>query len=173
MPELDEPAKGMVAAMTTLQPMLTELSSYADAKGYLVDEGKKARDMEPALDEALKTVAEQQALFEDGIRKRDDMNVRAEFDKAEKGTEAYYRAGIVIYAKESAQLSGPFFASAGSEETSKPFGDRLTKTAEMIQGWSQSGAGRKTPQNCTILLSGFNSYLGKGREAIAAARTSP
>lgn len=171
MPELDEPAQGMVAALTKLQPLQAELSNYADSKGYLVDDGKKGKDMEPALDEALKDVAVFQAQFFEGISKRDEVNTRTAFEKAEKGSEAYYRAGIVVYAKESARLAAPFFKSAGSEEASKPFGDSLTKTGEMIEGWSKSGAGGKPPQNCTILLSDFNSFVGKGRAAIAAARS--
>lgn len=56
------------------------------------------------------------------------------FEKTEKGTGAYYRAGIVVYAKESARLAASFFKSAGSEDTSKPFGNSLTKTGEMIEG---------------------------------------
>ncbi|WP_409260484.1 YiiG family protein [Pseudomonas putida] len=169
MPELDEPAKEMLVALEKLEPIHSELANYADAKGYLSDGGKKGKDMEPALDAALEGVAVEQVKFYDGLSKRDEINTQQAFDVAEKGSLAYYRAGIVLYAKQSVRLSSEFFQSAGAEASVKPFEESLGKTAQMIEGWHKQSTA-KTP-GCTVLLSQMNQFVGKGRQAIDTART--
>ncbi|MCF5707696.1 DUF3829 domain-containing protein [Pseudomonas syringae] len=171
MPELDEPAKNTLAALAKLEPIHGELANYSDSKGYLADDGKKARAMEPALEAAMKDVADAQAVFFDGIRKRDEINTRTAFEKAEKDTTAYYRAGIIVYGKESARLARDFFESAGSEATAKPLEESLNKTAQMIEGWDKKSREQKRPPNCSITLSDLNGFVGKGREAVSNART--
>ena len=171
MPELDAPAKGMLDALKKLQPIQSELAGYADAKGYLADDGKKAKDMEPALDDALKNVAVFQAQFYDGIHKRDEINTRTAFENAEKGSLEYYRAGIIVYAKESARLSDAFFETSGSEDSIKPFNESLNKTAEMIEGWTKKGLEQTPPMGCSLLKSQLNGFVGTAREAIAKARS--
>ncbi|WP_122417388.1 YiiG family protein [Pseudomonas viridiflava] len=170
MPELDEPAKNTLAALAKLEPIHGELANYSDSKGYLADDGKKARQMEPALEAAMKDVAEAQAVFFDGIRKRDEINTRTAFDNAEKDTLAYYRAGIVVYGKESARLASDFFASAGSEAKAKPLEESLNHTAQMIEGWDKKSCEQKRPASCSIVLSDLNGFVGKGREAVSNAK---
>ncbi|EJM95110.1 hypothetical protein PMI34_00936 [Pseudomonas sp. GM74] len=170
MPELDEPAKGMLVALAKLQPIHAELANYANSKGYLADDGKKAREMEPLLDAALEGVAVEQAKFYDGISKRDEVNIQTAFDSAEKDSLGYYRAGIVLYAKQSVRLSGDFFRSSGAEETAKPFEDSLNKTAQMIEEWDKKGRAQTPALKCSVLLSNLNGFVGKGREAISTAR---
>ncbi|GAB0074870.1 hypothetical protein TOC8171_02670 [Pseudomonas syringae] len=63
MPELDEPAKGMLETLAKLAPVQAELENYAQSKGFLADDGKKARETEPALQAAMKDVAIYQAAF--------------------------------------------------------------------------------------------------------------
>jgi hypothetical protein len=171
MPELDEPAKGMLVALSKLQPIHAELANYASSKGYLTDDGKKAREMEPLLDAALEGVAVEQAKFYEGISKRDEINIQTAFDSAEKDSLGYYRAGIVLYAKQSVRLSGDFFRSSGAEETAKPFEDSLSKTAQMIEGWDKKGRAQTPALKCSVLLSNLNGFVGKGREAISTARS--
>ncbi|MCF5802570.1 DUF3829 domain-containing protein [Pseudomonas tremae] len=171
MPELDEPAKGMLDALARLEPIHAELENYAQSKGFLADDGKKARDMEPALEAGMKDVATSQAAFFDGISKRDDINIRTAFESAEKDSQAYYRAGIVVYAKESARLAGEFFKNAGSEETAKPFEASLNKTAQMIENWDKKSRAQKRPIGCVSIMNDLNGFVGKGREAISDARS--
>lgn len=171
MPELDTPAQGMLAALNKLAPIHTELDDYANAKGYLADDGKKAREMEGAFVTAMKEVAEQQVIFFDGISKRDDINVKAAFENAESGSSEYYRAGIILYAKESVGLAVDFFESAGSEQTTKPFEQSLNKTASMIESWGKSTAGQKSLSRCSMMRGNLNQFVGKGREAINSARS--
>ncbi|MGJ7551038.1 YiiG family protein [Pseudomonas alloputida] len=169
MPELDEPAKAMLVALEKLEPIHSELATYADSKGYLSDGGQKGKDMEPALDAALEGVAVEQVKFYDGLSKRDEINTQQAFDAAEKDSLAYYRAGIVLYAKQSVRLSTDFFQSAGAEASVKPFEESLGKTAQMIEGWHKQSTA-KGP-GCTVLLSQMNQFVGKGRQAIDTART--
>ncbi|NAT23083.1 hypothetical protein CU665_09520 [Pseudomonas syringae pv. actinidifoliorum] len=171
MPELDEPAKGMLETLAKLAPVQAELENYAQSKGFLADDGKKAREMEPALQAAMKDVAVYQAVFFDGINKRDDINTKNAFESAEKDSQAYYRAGIVVYAKESARLASEFFQNAGSEETAKPFEASLSKTAQMIEGWDKKTREQTRSPGCTVVLSDLNGFVGKGRQAISDARS--
>jgi len=171
MPELDEPAKGMLVALAKLQPIHAELANYANSKGYLSDDGKKAREMEPLLDEALEAVAVEQAKFYAGISKRDEINIQTAFDSAEKDSLGYYRAGIVLYAKQSVRLSGDFFRTSGALEATKPFEDSLNKTAQMIDGWDKKGKAQTPALKCSVLLSDLNRFVGQGREAISTARS--
>ncbi|WP_130907607.1 YiiG family protein [Pseudomonas sp. Sample_16] len=171
MPELDEPAKGMLVALAKLQPVHTELANYANSKGYLADDGKKAREMEPLLDAALEAVAVEQAKFYAGINKLDEINTQTVFDSAEKDSLGYYRAGIVLYAKQSVRLSGDFFQSSGAQEATKHFEDSLNKTAQMIDGWDKKGKAQTPALKCSVLLSDLNRFVGKGREAINTARS--
>ncbi|MFJ4053821.1 YiiG family protein [Pseudomonas sp. NPDC089743] len=169
MPDLDAPAKAMLVALDKLQPVHSELANYAASKGYLSDGGQKARAMEPALDAALEGVAIEQAKFYDGLAKRDEVNTRQAFDEAEKDSLAYYRAGIVLYAKQSMRLSTDFFQSAGAEASVKPFEESLGKTAQMIEGWHKQNTA--TGPGCSVMLSRLNQFVGKGREAIDTARS--
>lgn len=171
MPELDAPAKGMLVALAKLQPIHAELVNYANSKGYLADDGKKAREMEPSLEAALQDVAVEQATFYEGISKRDEINTQVAFDSAEKDSLAYYRAGIVLNAKQSVRLSNDFFKSAGTEVTAKPFEESLNKTAQMIEGWDKQAKAQTPVLKCSVLLSDMNRFVGKGREAISAARS--
>jgi len=169
MPELDEPAKAMLVALEKLEPIHSELASYADSKGYLSDGGQKGKEMEPALDAALEGVAIEQAKFYEGLTKRDEINTQQAFEEAEKDSVEYYRAGIVLYAKQSVRLSTDFFQSAGADASVKPFEESLGKTAQMIEGWHKQ-ATAKSP-GCTVLLSQMNQFVGKGREAINTAKS--
>ncbi|MNF55589.1 hypothetical protein D3C84_370540 [compost metagenome] len=170
MPELDDPAKSMIVALAKLQPIHAELANYANSKGYLSDGGKKAREMEPLLEAALEDVAMEQAKFYDGISKRDEINTKAAFDNSEKDSLGYYRAGIVLYAKQSVRLSDEFFRSAGAQEAAKAFEDSLNKTAQMIEGWDKKGKSQTPALKCSVLLNDLNRFVGKGREAINTAR---
>ncbi len=170
MPELDEPAKAMLVALEKLAPIHADLANYADSKGYLADGGKKAKEMEPALDAAIEAVATEQDKFYDGLAKRDEINTQQAFDDAEKDTLEYYRAGIVLYAKQSVRLSKDFYQSAGKEETAKPFEESLNKTAQMIEGWDKQRKAQTPQMSCSVLLSDLNRFVGKGRESIANAR---
>lgn len=170
MPELDEPAKAMLVALEKLEPIHADLANYAGSKGYLADGGKKAKEMEPALDAAVEAVAVEQDKFYEGLGKRDEINTQQAFDNAEKDSLEYYRAGIVLYAKQSVRLSKDFYQSAGKEETAKPFEESLNKTAQMIEGWDKQAKAENPPLKCTVLLSDLNRFVGKGRESIANAR---
>ncbi|AXM94419.1 hypothetical protein GCM10011247_06130 [Pseudomonas plecoglossicida] len=123
----------MLVALEKLEPIHGELANYADSKGYLSDGGQKGKEMEPALDAALEGVAIEQAKFYDGLTKRDEINTQQAFEEAEKDSLDYYRAGIVLYAKQSVRLSTDFFQSAGADASAKPFEESLGKTAQMIE----------------------------------------
>ncbi|UFH50812.1 YiiG family protein [Pseudomonas sp. KNUC1026] len=168
MPELDEPAKAMLVALEKLAPIHADLANYTESKGWLADDGKKAKEMEPALDAALEAVAVEQAKFYDGLSKRDEINVKHAFDAAEKDSLAYYNAGFVLYGKQAMRLSREFFKSAGADATIQPFADSLDKTAQMVEGWQKKNTS-KSP-SCTVLPSRMNQFVAKGRQAISTAK---
>lgn len=169
MPELDGPARALLESVAKLQPIHHEVANYADSKGYLADGGKKARELEPAFEAALTDAAKAQAAFFDGISVRDEINTKTAFEQAPRDTVAYYRAGTVLYAKQSMRLGRAFFETSGDEASTKAFEASLNQTGQMIEGWDKK-VRERAPSGCTSMMMSMNDYLGRGRDAIEHAR---
>lgn len=168
MPELDGPAKSMLIALQKLQPLQADLASYADSKGFLSDNGKKARELEPAFQAAMVDVAKAQAMFYDGIDARDEINTKTAFDNAPKNTTAYYRAGAILYSKQAVHLSTAFFESAGGAQETAAFEQSLNQSGEMIENWDKKMRA-SNPAGCSAMLQ-INDFLARGRNAIRNAK---
>ena len=168
LPELDAAAKPLRDALAKLEPINAELHNYEQSKGYLSDNGKKAQEKDAEYVADLTEVVKAQDVFLDAIIKRDEINTRTAFEEAEKGTEDYYRAGMILYAKEAVRRSDDFFATAGEQKAADAFKESLDKTGEMVEGWNA----KKTEggsQECSNVLLPANSFLSSGRDAIAHA----
>lgn len=168
LPELDATAKPLNDALVKLEPINAELNNYAESKGYLSDKGKKAQEKDAEYIAALTDVVKAQEAFLDAISKRDEINTRTAFEKAEKDSVDYYRAGIVLYAKQAANRSQDFFESAGEQKTADAFNESLDKLNEMADGWNKKMS-ETHAKGCTNLVMQVNSLLSSGRDAIAHA----
>ena len=168
LPELDATGKPLHDALAKLEPINVELHNYEQSKGYLSDKGKKAQEKDAEFVAALTEVVNAQHAFLDAIIKRDEINTRTAFEEAEKDTEEYYRAGMILYAKEAIHRSDDFFATAGEQKTADAFKESLDKTGEMVDGWNAKKT-ESNPQGCSYVLLPANSFLSSGRDAIEHA----
>lgn len=168
LPELDATGKPLKDALAKLEPINAELDNYAKSKGFLADDGKKAQEKEAEFVAALTEVAKTQNAFFEAIAKRDELNTRAAFEKAPKDTIEYYRAGLIVYAKEAANRSDAFFETKGEQKATDALKESLNKTAEMVDGWNKKVTEAK-PGGCSSTTMAMNSFLSSGRNAIAHA----
>ncbi|MCM5556981.1 DUF3829 domain-containing protein [Pleomorphomonas sp. JP5] len=168
MPEIDGPAKSFEDALSKFQPINTELSNYADSKGYLADGGKKAREQDDAYVSTLTEVVKAEEAFLTGIEKQDEINTREAFDKAQKDTQDYFRAGLILYAKQALRLSYAVFQTAGSKETVAPFRARLDQAAAMADGWGKKIV-EADPNGCPYIMNAVNDFVAEGRQVVSDA----
>lgn len=168
MPEIDAPAKDFENALTKFEPVDSELSNYADSKGYLADGGKKAREQNTAYVSTLTEVAKAEAAFFSGIQKRDEINTRTAFEKAPKESQEYYRAGLILYGKQAIRLSDAIFETQGAKEAVEPFRTSLDQVAAMATGWEKK-VKETTPNGCSSMMSAINDFLALGRTVIQHA----
>ncbi|WDS37457.1 DUF3829 domain-containing protein [Pseudoxanthomonas sp.] len=168
MDDLDPAAKQFADALDALVPLNRELESYADSKGYLADDGAKARAQDPAYVAALTAVARAEGAFMAGIAARDEKNIRDAFEQAEQGSQAYYRAGMILYSHQSMDAGDAFFESLGSAETADTFKTSLDKVGEMSEAWDKKV--RETiPAGCRSVTRQANLMLGNARDALKHA----
>lgn len=168
MPEIDAPAKGFEEALAKFEPINSELSNYADSKGYLADGGKKAREQNAGYVAALTEVAKAEVDFLAGIQKRDEINTQTAFDKAPKDTEDYYRAGLILHAKKAIRLSDAVFEKQGSKEAIEPFRASLDQVAATADGLDKKSR-EKTSSGCAATMKAINDFLALGRTVIQHA----
>jgi len=165
LPELDATGKPLSEALAKLEPLNKEMYNYVQSKGFLSDKGKKAQEKDAAFIGALTEVVQTQQAFYEAIAKRDEINTRTAFENAEKDTFEYYRAGLVVYAKETMHRSYDFFESPSDKKLAAAFNESLDKLAEMAEGMNGK-------QDCSNLMMTVNSLLSNGRKSIAdAAKT--
>ncbi|MFP8966138.1 DUF3829 domain-containing protein [Pokkaliibacter sp. CJK22405] len=172
MDDLDPVAKRFSEALSTLAPLNSELENYANSKGYLSDDSAKARDMDASYVAALTAVAEAEQAFFNGLEERDQKNLRDAFEQATPGTSEYFRAGMIVRARDSLKAGDEFFASQGSTETAAAFKTSLDKVAEMSDGWSKmvrENNGGTVPATCNSVTSQVNFMVSAGRDAIQSA----
>lgn len=168
MPEIDAPAKSFEEALAKFEPIDSDLSNYADSKGYLADDGKKAREQNAAYVAALTEVVKAETAFLSGIQKRDEINTQAAFDKAPKDTEEYYRAGLILNSRKAVRLSDAVFEKQGAKEAAEPFRASLDQVAAMADGLDKKTR-EKTPNGCAATMKTINDFLAQGRTVIQQA----
>lgn len=168
MPEIDTPAKSFEEALAKFEPINSELSNSAESKGYLADDGKKAREQNAAYVAALTEVVKAETAFLSGIQKRDEINTQAAFEKAPKDTEDYYRAGLILHARQAIRLGDAVFEKQGSKEAIEPFRASVDQVAAMADGLDKKTR-EKTPSGCTATMKAINDFLALGRTVIQHA----
>ncbi|WP_079211031.1 DUF3829 domain-containing protein [Brucella pituitosa] len=167
--ELDKAAEDLSLALRQIEPLTRELDNYAQSNGFLADEGKKAREIDPRYVIGMQRVAAAEAEFFSGIQKRDDIYTLAAFERAPRDSVEYFRMGIVLYSKRSARLADDLFQSEGEEHAARTFDDSLNEVAEMAERWEKQ-IRKARPDGCTGMMRSVNSVLARGRTAIRNAR---
>jgi len=165
MPEIDESAKAFSAALKVLSPLSRELNNYANSKGYLADNGDKARQMNTDYLAALTTVAKAEAAFDDGLSARDRALTKEAFEKAPKDTAAYYRAGLIYHGKLNHADANALFESPNDPKALAAFEASLALVAQSAEGWSRKMGEQsaKSGKVCDGGMLKINEFIGQSR----------
>ena len=168
LPEIDESAKAFSAALKVLSPLSRELNDYANSKGYLADNGDKARQMSADYLAALTTVAQAEAAFDKGLSARDRALTREAFEKAPKDTAAYYRAGLIYHGKLNHSDANALFESPNDPQALAAFEASLALVADSAAGWSRtmSEQSAKSGARCDGGMLQINEFIGQSRSMV-------
>ncbi|CAB3928038.1 DUF3829 domain-containing protein [Achromobacter anxifer] len=163
--EIDAPAKEFSDALGKLAPLSNELQNYSAAKTFLSDQGALAREKSPAYVAALTEVVKAENGFYRGISIKDTANTKQAFEKAEKDSVAYYRAGLVYYGKSTMNLASGVFEGKGLGAEQGAFKQELDKMNEMALGFDKKTR-EADPKGCSSLMMNVNSFLASGRKIL-------
>lgn len=168
LPEIDESAKAFSAALKVLSPLSRELNDYANSKGYLADNGDKARQMNKDYLAALTTVAEAEAAFDKGLSARDQALTKEAFEKAPKDTAAYYRAGLIYHGKLNHADARALFEAPNDPKALAAFEASLALVADSAAGWSKKTAEQATQNgnSCSGGMLHINEFIGQSRSMV-------
>lgn len=172
LPEIDESAKAFSAALKVLSPLSRELNDYANAKGYLADNGDKARQMNKDYLAALTTVAQAEAAFDKGLSARDQALTKEAFEKAPKDTAAYYRAGLIYHGKLNHADARTLFESPNDPKALAAFEASLALVADSAAGWSKKTAEQsaQSGKSCNGGMLQINEFIGQSRSMVKDIR---
>jgi len=163
--EIDAAAKEFSDALGKLAPLSAELQNYAAAKTYVSDNGALAREKSPAYVSALTAAAKAESAFYHGISVKDTANTKEAFEKAKKDTVAYYRAGMVYYAKSTLDQATGIFDGTGLGDKKDAFTQQLDKLNEMALGFDKKTR-EADPKGCASTMMKVNSLLAAGRKVL-------
>ena len=167
MPQLDAPAKTYAQALARLEPLNHELKSYADTKGYLSDNGAKAREQLPAYQAALQETVAARDAFDAATDKQDMARIKENFDQQQAGSADYYKAGLIYHAKLSMAASNDFFTDINNPAAQETFKASLDKVNDMLTGLEGQLA---SEQSCYTVKSMTRAFLSNGRQILADAK---
>ncbi|WP_233233855.1 DUF3829 domain-containing protein [Bordetella sp. LUAb4] len=165
MPALDSPAKPFADALGKLSPLSHELQNYSASKGYLADDGAKARELSAAYVAALTEVVKQEDAFYSGLSDQDMQNTKTAFENAKKDSAAYYRIGLVYWGKAAQAQASTFLAGEGLGEHVQGFKDAISQVNDMGQGYDRK-AREQNQKGCPSLMMHVNQYVADGRTII-------
>ncbi|NIF23815.1 DUF3829 domain-containing protein [Candidatus Pantoea multigeneris] len=166
MPDLDGPAQEYSNALAKSLPIGMDMHNYIAAKTYLSDNGAHGREVQDAVIASLQQLAHAEQVFLKSIDVRDRAQTKAAFENSEKGTQAYYKAGMVYYMKQGMDAASDLQPEQGLGKDRDAFNDALNQFASMAKGYESK---IKNPDNsdCSILRDNINSYLSIGRTIIS------
>ncbi|CAA2105432.1 DUF3829 domain-containing protein [Variovorax paradoxus] len=168
LPEIDASAQAFSAALKVLSPLSRELNDYANSKGYLADNGDKARRLNKDYLAALTGVATAEAAFDDGLSARDQALTREAFEKAPKDSAAYYRAGLIYHGKLNHNDANALFESPNDPQALAAFEASLALVADSAAGWSRtmSEQSAKSGARCDGGMLQINEFIGQSRSMV-------
>ncbi|MDN3224924.1 DUF3829 domain-containing protein [Pseudomonas nunensis] len=166
--EIDAAAKDFSAALKVLSPLSHELNNYANSKGYLADNGDKARQLSKDYVAALTLVAQKEEAFYKGLSDRDQALTKEAFDKAPKDTAAYYRAGVIYYGKVNNADANVLFAAPNDPKALDAFEKSLAQVADAAAGWDKkvTEQSAKSGKSCNGGMLEINDFLGLSRSLV-------
>jgi len=165
MAELDEPARLYSEALAKAEPVNRDMYNYISAKTYKTDGGAHGREIQPALLTGMKDLVTAQANFLNGVDAKDRARIKAEFERTEKDTVAYYRIGMVYWLKESIDAAGGVLDGKGLGDKTEAFKNALNQFNSMATAYDAKMR-ESNKVGCSSLLFTANTYLSTGRDVI-------
>ncbi|WP_168990464.1 DUF3829 domain-containing protein [Aureimonas flava] len=167
-PEIEPAARDYATAIAAFEPVNNGLANYAQSKGFLTDDGAKARAEDATFVASLAKVADAEAVFFDRIAARDERLMRETYDRAPEGSVERYRAGIVLSGKAAMKEVATVFGDPADVAAREAFAGNLEEMATMVENWDRAVRAEK-PEGCPVLQSRFNSVIADGRNAVRNA----
>ncbi|WP_019998623.1 DUF3829 domain-containing protein [Aureimonas ureilytica] len=167
-PELDPAARDYASAIAAFEPVNNGLANYAQSKGFLTDEGAKARAEDEAFVASLRKVVDAETVFFDRIDARDARLTQEAYDRAPEGSVERYRAGIVLRGKAAMKEVLTVFTEPDDVATRQAFAKNLDEMAGMVENWDRAVRTEK-PEGCPTLQSRANLVIANGRKAVQSA----
>jgi hypothetical protein len=96
LPELDEPATALKAALERLNPLLKEADTYEKTKEYLSDKGVKAREMDGPFVAALISAGKATSVFGTALSKQTLKRDEAELASLTPGTVRFHKLKVSL-----------------------------------------------------------------------------
>ncbi|AYD00310.1 YiiG family protein [Neorhizobium sp. NCHU2750] len=165
MAEIDGPAQAYSEALGKADPVDRDMGNYIGAKTYLSDKGAHGREIQPAYISAMTALAQAQTDYVNAIDAKDRARIKAEFDKTEKDTAAYFRIGMVYHIKDSMDLAASFIDGKGLGDKKDPFKASLDQFGQMATGYDNKMR-EKNKTGCSAIMFEANAYLSTGRQII-------
>ncbi|MDH2913167.1 YiiG family protein [Kosakonia cowanii] len=165
MPELDQPARDYSDAVAKATPVIRDLENYINSKSYSSDNGAKGRELQPAYLSSMEKLVVAQANYLNAIDAKDRARIKAEFDKAEKDSLAYYRIGSIYYLKESMDAASGFLNGEGLGDKKEAFKTSLDQFNAMMTSYDTKMRERNKV-GCSNMIFKANAYLSTGRDVI-------
>jgi len=159
--DIDPAAQELLQAVQALGLISRELSTYASSKGYLADQGAKARANNDAYLAALEKAAKAEENLADTLERHDREMIESEFGKATKGSANYYRLGILLHAK-----NGLVAMQAVANDKDNPQKRKAVESEfDQLQALLDERKGKLTP-GCTSVNDYATGYLAAGRSLL-------
>ncbi|CAN5777980.1 hypothetical protein BH11PSE13_BH11PSE13_27610 [soil metagenome] len=102
LPELDEPAKALKAALEAVNPLLKEVDTYEKTKEYLSDKGVKARAMDAPFVAALIAAGKATSAFGTALSKQTLKRDEAELASLTTGTVRFHKLKVSLEVRKLA-----------------------------------------------------------------------
>lgn len=167
-PEIDPAARDYAAAIAAFEPVNNGLANYAQSKGFLTDDGAKARAEDAAFLTSLRKVVDAETVFFDRIDARDARLTQEAYDRAPEGSAERYRAGMVMRGKSAMKEVLTVFTEPADVATRRTFAQNLDEMAGMVENWDRAVRAKK-PEGCPAIQSSANLVIANGRKAVQSA----
>jgi hypothetical protein len=161
--DADPLARQLSANLKALAPISHELQEYGASKGFLVDKGKRARELGKPYMEALQAAAEKQDQLAETLDSRDYKLAADVFAAAPKGTPLYDAAGMTYFGKQNAMDARRLARSPLDAAALAAFQKSTGQFADMAANWNREMR-KDQPQGCARRMQPINEFIAMGRE---------
>ncbi|MES2054466.1 MAG: DUF3829 domain-containing protein [Pseudomonadota bacterium] len=175
-PGVDEKAQALIPALTQLDAVNTELNAYSSAKEFLVDGGKKGREIAPRYQAALAAARDAQLQFADTTAAYELQRDRAALARARPDSVEFHKLTVTLAARAAMRafdkINAPGDDPAAFTASLSTLGQVNASMADFIARTPKTGAGSLS-SDCQRYVGEINSMIGAGRTFTATMKSKP